>query len=696
MTDREQRGSRATDHRRRDDGPRRGTGSANRPPEPSIPDDVVPQDLDGEVRRDLLTLDRTNADAVARHLVMTSRLLDEDPALALEHARAARRRAGRIAVVRETAGIAAYNANEWTEALSELRAARRMSGGTTLLPLMADCERGLGRPDRAIDIARSDEGRALTGDEATEMKIVESGARIDLGDFDKAVVTLQTAGLDPSQTGTGPARLFYAYATALHAAGRTDDAVTWFMNAAAADVDDVTDAELRLMELTDPEGYAEHFDDDLDEVDGDELSEPLVVPEPVAPSPATTEPVVAELVVTEPVITEPVVTEPVVAEPEATPAAAIAPEVTDTATAEPDPVPVAAPTPVEEPDVTDEPARDTLARGYDAILCDLDGTLFAGGEAIDGAQEALAQVTAPAYFVTNNASRRAPEVAEHLTSLGFTATADEVVTSAQSAAALLAEHLEPGSRALVVGTDGLAQEIREVGIGVTRSAADRPQAVVQGHSPDTGWAQLSEAVLAIADGALWIACNVDPTLPSERGFMIGNGSMVAAVAHATGATPLVAGKPAEPLMRDAIARSGAKHPLVVGDRLDTDIAGAVVVGADSLLVLTGVASLRDAVCAAPDERPTHIGADLSALTRPAAASAVGPVDGWTVTVDGSTIRVAGTDGDPDALPAAILHAAYAATTLPESPKEVSFAADDDTAAAALRRCGVDSDSVSKR
>ncbi|WP_328858120.1 HAD-IIA family hydrolase [Williamsia herbipolensis] len=683
MTDREQRGSRATDHRRRDDGPRRGTGSANRPPEPSIPDDVVPQDLDGEVRRDLLTLDRTNADAVARHLVMTSRLLDEDPALALEHARAARRRAGRIAVVRETAGIAAYNANEWTEALSELRAARRMSGGTTLLPLMADCERGLGRPDRAIDIARSDEGRALTGDEATEMKIVESGARIDLGDFDKAVVTLQAAGLDPSQTGTGPARLFYAYATALHAAGRTDDAVTWFMNAAAADVDDVTDAELRLMELTDPEGFAEHFGDEDDD-EGERLqTQPAEIPQPVAPEPVAPEPVAPAPVDSEPVAPapEPVVAELVVTEPVIT---------------EPEPTAAATPTPNEETDVTGESAGDTLAGGYDAILCDLDGTLFAGGEAIDGAQEALAQVTAPAYFVTNNASRRAPEVADHLTSLGFTAQADQVVTSAQSAAALLAEHLEPGSRALVVGTDGLAQEIREVGIGVTRSAADRPQAVVQGHSPDTGWAQLSEAVLAIADGALWIACNIDPTLPSERGFMIGNGSMVAAVAHATGATPLVAGKPAEPLMRDAIARSGSQHPLVVGDRLDTDIAGAVAVGADSLLVLTGVASLADAVCAAPDQRPTHIGADLRALTRPAGSSAVGPVDGWTVSVDDTVIRIAGTDGDPDALPAAVLHAAYASPRLPESAREVTFVVDDDTTAAALKRYGVDSDSVSKR
>ncbi len=186
--------------------------------------------------------------------------------------------------MRETAGIAAYNAGEWSEALSELRAARRMSGSTVLLPLMADCERGLGNPERAIDIARSEEGRALTGDEALEMRIVESGARLDLGDPEKAVVTLQSQNLDPSAHGTGQARLFYAYATALHAAGREDDAITWFMNAAAADEDDVTDAELRLMEITDPEQFAAVYGDDEDDVApvGDGKPAPTATSEGVA------------------------------------------------------------------------------------------------------------------------------------------------------------------------------------------------------------------------------------------------------------------------------------------------------------------------------------------------------------------------------------------------------------------------------
>ncbi|MGF6891730.1 tetratricopeptide (TPR) repeat protein [Nocardia sp. GAS34] len=191
---------------------------------------------------------------------MAARLLDEDPELALEHARAARQRAGRIAVVRETAGVIAYHAGEWAEALSELRTARRMSGGHGLLAVMADCERGLGRPERAIELGRSDEARQLSGDEATELRIVVAGARMDLGQYDQAVVTLQTPELDPARVGPASARLFYAYAEALLAADRADEALTWFLNAAAADVDGDTDAEERADELA-----AGEYTDDLDE-----------------------------------------------------------------------------------------------------------------------------------------------------------------------------------------------------------------------------------------------------------------------------------------------------------------------------------------------------------------------------------------------------------------------------------------------
>lgn len=221
-----------------------------RPEEPDLPDDVQASDLDTAVRRDLLSLDKGNAETVARHLVMAVRLVEDDPRLALAHARAARQRAGRIAVVRETAGVVAYHAGEWAEALSELRTARRMSGGHGLLAVMADCERGLGRPERAIELGRSDEARTLSGDEATELRIVVAGARMDLGQYDQAVVTLQTSDLDPERTGSAAARLFYAYADALVAAGRTDEGLTWFLNAASADLDGETDAEERADELT--------------------------------------------------------------------------------------------------------------------------------------------------------------------------------------------------------------------------------------------------------------------------------------------------------------------------------------------------------------------------------------------------------------------------------------------------------------
>ncbi|MFF0492250.1 hypothetical protein ACFYTQ_24745 [Nocardia sp. NPDC004068] len=235
----------AQDHQR---GADRRSGRDRRD-EPPIPDDVEASELDSAVRRDLLSLDKKNGETVARHLVMAARLLDEDPEAALEHARAARQRAGRIAVVRETAGVTAYHAGEWAEALSELRTARRMSGGSGLLAVMADCERGLGRPERAIELGRSDEARALTGDEATELRIVVAGARMDLGQYDQAVVTLQTPELDPSRSGPAAARLFYAYAEALLAADRHPEALEWFLNAAAADLDGDTDAEERAEEL---------------------------------------------------------------------------------------------------------------------------------------------------------------------------------------------------------------------------------------------------------------------------------------------------------------------------------------------------------------------------------------------------------------------------------------------------------------
>ena len=192
-------------------------------------------------------------------------------------------------------------------------------------------------------------------------------------------------------------------------------------------------------------------------------------------------------------------------------------------------------------------------------------------------------------FVTNNASRSAEEVAEHLRELGFTATADDVVTSAQSAAGLLAQQLPAGAKVLVVGTDALAAEVTTVGLTPVRLFADEPVAVVQGHSTDHRLARSSPRRRWPSEPA---HCGWRPTstatLPTERGLLPGNGAMVAALRAATDAEPQVAGKPAPTLMRDALARGTFHRPLVVGDRLDTDIEGANAAELPSLMVLTGV------------------------------------------------------------------------------------------------------------
>ncbi|MEI6253663.1 MAG: tetratricopeptide repeat protein [Mycobacteriaceae bacterium] len=216
---------------------------------PPIPPTIEAKQLAPDVRAELLTLDKSTADTVARHLVAAGELLDEDPEAALAHAQAARQRSGRIAAIREAVGVAAYHCGDWAQALAEFRAARRMGSKSQLLPLIADCERGVGRPERAIELARSPEAAALTGDDADEMRIVAAGARADLGHLDQAMALLSSPAPDPSRTGATAARLFYAYAETLLALGRTDEALQWFVHSAAADVDGVTDAEDRIGEF---------------------------------------------------------------------------------------------------------------------------------------------------------------------------------------------------------------------------------------------------------------------------------------------------------------------------------------------------------------------------------------------------------------------------------------------------------------
>ncbi|MGH3686379.1 MAG: HAD-IIA family hydrolase [Pseudonocardiaceae bacterium] len=326
--------------------------------------------------------------------------------------------------------------------------------------------------------------------------------------------------------------------------------------------------------------------------------------------------------------------------------------------------------------------------GYDAVLLDLDGTVIRGTELMPEAPDVvntLRRAGRVVQFITNNASRAPADVAEHLTALGVRTISEEVVTSAQAAVALLAIQLPAGSAVLVVGTEALVAAVRSVGLRPVAVVSEQPVAVVQGHSPDTGWVRLAEACLAIRGGAMWIACNVDRTLPTERGLLPGNGAMVAALQAATGREPTVAGKPARPLLDTAIDRTGAKRPLMVGDRLDTDIAGARAAGLDSLLVLSGVADAAALLAAPPEQRPSHLGGDLRVLREPLERTRIQARPGWRVesTDGGLLLHRDGTLGDPlDAV------RTLCATWWVEHTGPVQVRGCDDTAAAALDAMGL--------
>ncbi|MGU3437443.1 HAD-IIA family hydrolase [Actinomycetes bacterium M1A6_2h] len=300
----------------------------------------------------------------------------------------------------------------------------------------------------------------------------------------------------------------------------------------------------------------------------------------------------------------------------------------------------------------------SLADGFDALFLDLDGTLYRGADVVPGAVDVLAQCDASPWYVTNNASRTPAEVAHHLADLGFVASENTVVTSSQAAAGVLADLLDPGSTVLVVGTDALAAEIEKVGLVPVRSADPTPAAVVQGHSPSTAWPILAEATYALRAGAVWVAANTDTTLPGERGLGPGNGAMVAALKAATDLEPIVAGKPAEPLMRDSLQRSGSRSPLVIGDRLDTDIEGANAIDVPSLLVLTGVSTALDVLRAVPEQHPTYLASELSALLRDPDESIVRRSDDWSATVENDALIVtyAGSEDVSDDTPFVALRA----------------------------------------
>lgn len=308
-----------------------------------------------------------------------------------------------------------------------------------------------------------------------------------------------------------------------------------------------------------------------------------------------------------------------------------------------------------------------LAR-FDALLFDLDGVVYVGPAPVPHAAESIAAARVAGLacgYVTNNASRSAAAVAEHLVELGVEATVDDVITSPQAAVSLLPGFVPDGSRVLVIGGTGIDDALVDGGYVPVRTLADGPAAVMQGFSPDVSWRDLAEATFAVRTGLPWIATNPDLTFPAPGGIAPGNGALVRLVAETVGRGPdAVAGKPEPPLLREAVRRTRAQRPLMVGDRLDTDIAAGARVAIPSLLVFTGVTTLAELLAAIPEERPQYLGADLRVLLEPYPDVVA---DGDAVTCRGSSAMVAGdalavhVDGDPwDAVRAAAARA-WAAT-----------------------------------
>lgn len=318
------------------------------------------------------------------------------------------------------------------------------------------------------------------------------------------------------------------------------------------------------------------------------------------------------------------------------------------------PVP-ASETPTSEAPASQSPERrlkrcaEPLVEHYDAALLDLDGVVYVGDLAVDGVPEVLAtarQHGITIAFVTNNASRTPEAVAAHLTRLGVQAEPSDVVTSAQAAAREVADRVPGGSPVLVIGGEGLLSAVREVGLQPVDSSDEDPVAVVQGLGSDVGWKQLTEGAVAIRHGAIWVASNTDLTVPTARGLAPGNGALVTALAAAVGSRPaVVAGKPHRPLFDETIRRTGSRLPLVVGDRLDTDIAGAVNWSADSLLVMTGVTDVATLFKAAPAQRPSYVAWNLRGLLTahevPSRSDGDWRLGEWVGTTVNGRLRVSG-------------------------------------------------------
>ncbi|MDP3893547.1 HAD-IIA family hydrolase [Nocardioides sp.] len=298
-------------------------------------------------------------------------------------------------------------------------------------------------------------------------------------------------------------------------------------------------------------------------------------------------------------------------------------------------------------------SESTLCSAYDLAMLDLDGVVYIGRDAVPGAAGHLDRVRECGMrlaFVTNNAARPPEAVASHLRELGIQADAGDVVTSAQAAARVLVERLGEGARVVLLGAAGLAEALAEVGL-VAVSVDDEAEALVTGYGPEVLWRDIMRAAVRVRDGLWWVASNSDYTIPTGYGVAPGHGVLVETLSRFTGVQPLVAGKPQKPLLEETVRRAGGERPLMVGDRLDTDIEGARNAGVDSLLVLTGVTGLAELVQATPAERPTYVAADLGGLLRPHEAPVEGAsgweLGGWRAAMSDGQLVVAGDGGADD-------------------------------------------------
>jgi HAD superfamily hydrolase (TIGR01450 family) len=327
---------------------------------------------------------------------------------------------------------------------------------------------------------------------------------------------------------------------------------------------------------------------------------------------------------------------------------------------------------------------DSLALTYDLLMFDLDGVVYVDGHAVAHSPESITAARdtgAHIAFITNNASRTPEQVAQHLRELGVSADAGDVVTSSQAAARLLRGTHGDGAPIAVLGADGLRAALAEASLQPVEVDDSRAVAVVSGYAPDIRWRVIMRAATLIRNGLPWVATNTDLTLPTDDGLAPGHGLLVRLISDFAGVTPQVAGKPERPLIDETLLRVGGRHPLMVGDRLDTDIAGACRAGIESLLVMTGVTGLADLLSATPDERPTWIAHDLRGLGRPGRRARredggwrAGP---WTVGNDEGRLTVCGTGSSPsdaDAWWTAVAAAGWAHlddTGAPADPRDLA-------------------------